>query len=99
MLQDAREWIDAQSDVIRQNGLLLEVNSSPEDRVKQSIQWVLEGPERIGEIILWETGEAEISFASIGTGEVRPEHRDIQTASELESALTAVFDWVANVAL
>ncbi|GAA1717097.1 hypothetical protein GCM10009765_77030 [Fodinicola feengrottensis] len=97
LLQGARNWIDAHSEAVRQSGLLVEINPSPKDRPKQSIQWVLEGPDRIGEIILWETGEAELSFASIKSGEIRPEHRSIKSASELEMALVAVLNWTTDV--
>lgn len=98
LLKDAREWIDARLEEIRKVGLLTEVSFAPRDREKQAIQWVLESSERIGEIILWDTGEAELSFASIETGEVRPEHRDIDGAAALEEALSAVFNWVSIAA-
>lgn len=98
LLRDARAWIDAHLGEIRENGLLSEVKTSPKNRPKQSIWWILEGDERMSEIVLWDTGEAELSFALIETGEIRPEHRDIDGPATLEDALKAVLDWVSVTA-
>ncbi|MFF4986661.1 hypothetical protein ACFY19_05700 [Streptosporangium saharense] len=98
LLRDARDWIDTRLGEIRQNGLLEKVNSSPESRPKQCIWWALEGDERMSEIVLWDTGEAELSFALIETGEIRCEHRDIDGSPALEDALQAVLDWVSVTA-
>ncbi|GAA2502063.1 MULTISPECIES: hypothetical protein [Actinomycetes] len=96
LLREAYEWIDARIGEFHRNGLSVEVHIAPGDREKQSVQWMLESTERIGEIILWESGEAELSFAVIQTGEVRPEHRLIDSRSSLEEALDAVLDWVSS---
>lgn len=98
LFRDARAWIDAHLGEIRENGLLSEVNASPTYWDKQSIWWRLEGDERMSAIILWDTGEAELSFALIETGEVRPEHRDIDGPAALEDALKAVLSWVSVMA-
>ncbi|MFE0681211.1 hypothetical protein ACFW17_10435 [Streptomyces sp. NPDC058961] len=74
----------------------MEINHSPADRDPRSLQWVLESPDKFGEIILWESGEAEVSFAVIETSEVRAEHRDIASPTELEGVLTEVLRWVIS---
>nr|WP_159393562.1 hypothetical protein [Streptomyces sp. TN58] len=72
----------------------MEINNSPVDRDLRSIQWILESSDKFGEIILWESGEAEVSFAVIETSEVRAEHRAITSRAELEDVLTEVLQWV-----
>jgi hypothetical protein len=94
LLVSAQEWIDARSEKVRRSGVAMEVNNSPTDRDPRSIQWILESSDKFGEIILWESGEAEISFAVIETSEVRAEHRNITSLMELEDVLTEVLEWV-----
>ncbi|MFD7537626.1 hypothetical protein [Streptomyces sp. NPDC059819] len=74
----------------------MEINHSPADRDPRSLQWVLVNAAKFGEIILWESGEAEVSFAVIETIEVRAEHRDIASPTELEGVLTEVLRWVIS---
>ncbi|WP_420718791.1 immunity protein TriTu family protein [Streptomyces sp. TN58] len=94
LLASAQEWIHACSDEVRQSGVAMEINNSPVDRDLRSIQWILESSDKFGEIILWESGEAEVSFAVIETSEVRAEHRAITSRAELEDVLTEVLQWV-----
>ncbi|MER7131845.1 hypothetical protein [Streptosporangium saharense] len=49
-------------------------------------------------LVLWDTGEAELGFALVETGEVRPEHRDIDGPASPEDASKAVLDWVSVTA-
>ena len=96
LLVSAQEWIDARSDEVHRSGVAMEINNSPVDRDPRSIQWILESSDKFGEIILWESGEAEVSFAVIETSEVRAEHRDIASPTELEDVLTEVLQWVIS---
>ncbi|MGW9278518.1 immunity protein TriTu family protein [Embleya sp. NPDC055612] len=92
----AQKWIDARSDEVRQSGVAMEINYSPIDRDPRSLQWILESSDKFGEVILWESGEAEVSFAVIETSEVRVEHCDIESSMELENVLTQVLQWMIS---
>lgn len=74
----------------------MEINESPIDWNPRSIQWILEAPDRLGQIILWDGGEAEIDLAVIDTGEIRASHRDIGSSAELEDVLTGLLRWVVG---
>lgn len=60
------------------------------------MRWILEGPERIGQVVIWGDGQAEIDLAEVGTGEVRTQHRRADDHDGLVAILESVLDWVVS---
>lgn len=94
LLNAAQESIRAIESALINQVIASEVKSSPEGRKPRSIRWILEGPEVMGQIVLWEDGQAELDLADMSTGDVKTEHRNIEDQKGLEGALIAVRDWV-----
>jgi hypothetical protein len=71
-----------------------DLEESPTDRDPRSIRWILESSEKMGQIVLWTDGQAELDLADVVSGEVRSEHMQIDEQEGLEGALSVVRDWV-----
>ncbi|MGW3288880.1 HD domain-containing protein [Streptomyces sp. NPDC001002] len=81
---------------LRARGMTTELRHSPRDgRLKASAWLTVEADHRIVQITVWNTGETELDFADLSTGDHRPEHRDLRTEQELHVLLESVLDWVA----
>jgi hypothetical protein len=93
ILVAVQHWIAAQSDISTNINVKSEIQESPPDRDPRSVRWILEGAEMMGQIIVWEDGQAELDLANAATGDVQSEHRNITNETDLESALSAVRDW------
>jgi hypothetical protein len=88
-------WAAKNEAVLRARGITTELRHSPRDgRVKNSAWLTVEAGNRIVQITVWSTGETELDFADLNSGDHRPEHRDLQTEQELHVLLGAVLDWV-----
>ena len=77
-----------------ESSVLSEVEESPTDRDPRSIRWILEGSERISQMVIWDDGQAELDLADVASGDVRSEHVQINSQHGLEDTLSRVRDWV-----
>ncbi|GLW12291.1 hypothetical protein Misp01_74190 [Microtetraspora sp. NBRC 13810] len=93
LLEAASVWI---ANMQRGDGpsLLSEIEESPADRDPRSIRWILEGSEKMGQVILWTDGQAELDLVDAESGDVRSEHAQIEDREGMERALRIVRDWV-----
>ncbi|MGW1208083.1 immunity protein TriTu family protein [Streptomyces sp. NPDC002499] len=88
-------WSATNEAVLCARGITTELRHSPRDgRDKNSAWLTIEADNRIVQITVWSTGETELDFADLNSGDHRPEHRDLQTEQELHVVLGAVLDWV-----
>ncbi|MEV7343618.1 hypothetical protein [Streptomyces sp. NPDC093544] len=53
----------------------------------------LDGEERISQLTVWATGEAQLERAEIGTGLVRNERCDLASLEDLGQALDDLLRW------
>jgi hypothetical protein len=95
-LEQVRSWAFNKADGFRDGGYTLELNDSPEDRNPRSIQVILDGGARVGELIVWGNGMAELSYGNFDEGVITPEHRDIDSQADLDAALTALLAWMST---
>ncbi|MFJ2214282.1 hypothetical protein ACIQVO_09515 [Streptomyces sp. NPDC101062] len=88
-------WFAKNEAVLRTRGITAELRHSPEDgRLKNSAWLTAEAGNRAIQITVWNSGEAELDFVDLGSGDNRPEHRDLQTEQELHVLLGSGLDWV-----
>lgn len=88
-------WFAKNEAVFRSRGITAELGHSPEDgRLKTSTWLTVEAGSRVMLITVWSSGEAELDHVDLGTGDTRPEHRDLQTDQELHDLLGSALNWV-----
>ena len=96
VLDEFDRWIETHRASLTERGLLLASGGSPEDGRTKRSRWVdLESPRRLGRLVLWDTGEAELELADAATGAVNAQHHQIDTPTDLERAVLSLRDWVA----
>ncbi|MBE8477824.1 hypothetical protein [Streptomyces justiciae] len=61
---------------------------------KQSACLSLEGPDRLGALIVWASGEAQLQLAAVASGEVTDEVLELADADQLAWAVTRLKAWV-----
>jgi len=89
-------WFAENDAVFCARGITAELRHSPEDgRLKNSAWLTVEAGNRVIQITVWNSGEAELDYVDLGSGDNRPEHRDLQTDQELHALLSSALDWVA----
>ena len=66
------------------------------DRPKQSAGLSLEGPDRLGALTVWDTGEAQLQLAKVAGGEVTDEVLELTDADQLAWAVTRMKAWVTG---
>ncbi|WP_323180241.1 HD domain-containing protein [Streptomyces sp. NBC_01363] len=89
-------WFAENDAVFCARGITAELRHSPEDgRLKNSAWLTVEARDRGIQITVWSSGEAELDYVDLGSGDNRPEHRDLQTDQELHALLRSALDWVA----
>lgn len=75
-------------------GITGEVQRSPEDgRTKTSTWMTLETDDRLAVLMGWGSGEAELEYGDVATGQVKQEHRDLCTFEDLLNAIDSVRGW------
>lgn len=94
-LDEFTGWMEAHRDSMTAQGLLLTPGASPPDgRDKRSVWLDVEGPEHLGRLIVWDSGEAELELADVPTGAVTAQHLRIETRADLDQALALLVAWI-----
>jgi hypothetical protein len=91
---DLRAWFDARETSLLGDGYQAEFTESPPGRDKQSVSVTLTSAARIGQLVIWDTGEAELSMADAASGTVIEEHREITSGIGLRDATEALIAWL-----
>jgi hypothetical protein len=94
MLTDLREWFDDRRGGLADLGLEAEFAESPPDRVKRSASLMIASPSRIGQLVVWDTGEAELTLGDVGSDELMEEHREITSRLGLQDATQTLLAWL-----
>lgn len=45
-------------------------------------------------LIVWSSGEAELEYGDMATGQVRQQHRDLCTFQDLLDAIETIHEWI-----
>ena len=96
MLEDLRTWFEAHKISLDRRGYLVEYAESPRDRSKRSASLTISSAGRIGRLVIWDTGEAELSMGDAGSGDVAEDHREITSEVGLRDATETLLAWLSS---
>ncbi|MEV0035269.1 hypothetical protein [Streptomyces sp. NPDC050804] len=54
----------------------------------------LERDDDIAVLIVWSSGETELEYGDVATGQVRQQHRDLRTFQDLLNAIEGIHGWI-----
>jgi len=94
MLTDLREWFDDRREKFADLGLQTTFAESPPDRAKRSASLMISSPFRVVQLVVWDTGEAELMLGDVGSGELLEEHREITSHLGLQDATQTLLTWL-----
>jgi hypothetical protein len=94
VLTDLREWFDDRNAGLADLGLRVEFAESPTHRVKRSASVMIASSSRVGQLVVWDTGEAELTLGDVGSDEVMEEHREITSHLGLQDATQTLLAWL-----
>jgi hypothetical protein len=94
VLTDLREWFDERNAGLAELGLQAEFAESPPDRVKRSASVMIASSSRVSQLVVWDTGEAELTLGDAGSDEVVEEHREITSQIGLQDATQTLLAWL-----
>ena len=77
MLDALRAWFDAHESSLAADGYRVEFAESPPGRGKLSASVTVASARRIGRLVIWDTGEAELNMGDVTSAAVTEEHREI----------------------
>jgi hypothetical protein len=89
-IQALAKWFDQHRSELESSGVTAGIEHARADSPKAAAWVDLATATGIGRLTVWETGECEIQVAEIESGDVRTEHQDLQSDSELVEALDAL---------
>lgn len=98
LFDELRNWFFIHQAEMRASGLECRLGESPDDGRDKSALWIdIDSATRVGQLILWSSGEAELAVASIGSSEpVINEHREITSQLGLDDALGSLLAGVSD---
>jgi hypothetical protein len=95
LLNDVRAWFAGHKVALAKRGLRADLRESPRDRDKQSVSVTIASDTRIGQLVVWSTGEAELSMGDVASREVVQEHREITSRLGLKDATETLVSWIS----
>jgi hypothetical protein len=94
VLNDFRAWFAAHEASLAADGYHMEFKEAPSDRAKLSASVIITSARRIGQLVIWETGEAELSMGDVASDAVMQEHREITSEIGLRDATETLVAWL-----
>jgi hypothetical protein len=96
VLDELRAWFTRNKSTLVAIGYHLEFKESPPDRGKQSVSVIIASAKHIAQLVVWDTGEAELSMGDVSSGNVIEEHREITSEIGLRDATETLVAWVGS---
>jgi hypothetical protein len=94
VISDLRAWFEDRREALTDLGFKADFEDSPSDRAKRSAALTVASSRRIGQLVVWETGEAELSLGDVGTNDVVEEHREITSQIGIRDATETLLGWL-----
>jgi hypothetical protein len=85
-VEHINQWIERHRSALERAGTLV-VSDSTDTRPKRAVHIAAQEADHFAEIIVWDTGEAEFGFGTMG-GMQSDEHHDLIDTVELDHLLT-----------
>jgi hypothetical protein len=86
VLDDLRAWFEGHGNSLAGDGYQVEFAESPSDRSKLSASLTISSAQRVGRLVIWDTGEAELSMGDVASASVTEDHRKITSEIGLRDA-------------
>jgi len=96
VFDDLRAWFETHKSSLARRGYVVEFVESPSDRSKRSASVTISSAPRIGRLVIWDTGEAELSFGDATAGVVTEDHREITSEIGLRDAVETLLAWMSE---
>jgi hypothetical protein len=94
ILQDLRAWFDSHRSELTENGFEIDYFESPQDRMKRSSSLMIASSQRVGQLVIWETGEAELGLGDISSSKISEQHREITSHIGIIDAIETIIEWL-----
>lgn len=94
ILPRLKQWHVDHRDELTAAGLTTRLRESPPEWPKASISLEIDGGRRLSQLIVWDSGEAELDLADLDTGVHVPQHRIIATPNDLDDLLSQQLTWL-----
>jgi hypothetical protein len=96
VLDDLRVWFEVHKNSLARDGYQVEFTDSPPGRSKLSASVTITSTRRIGRLVIWDTGEAELSMGDVASATVTEEHREITSQIGLRDATETLVTWLSE---
>lgn len=96
VLDSMTTWIDENRVSLEARGLSVAVDSPRADRSKQAVSLSVDSGHLLSQLIVWDTGEAQLMRADALSGEDTDEHRQINSRAELDRTLDELLAWTST---
>jgi len=97
VVSDLRTWFEERKAVLAGLGLNADFKESPPDRAKRSASLTIASSWRIGQLVVWDTGEAALSLGDAASSEVLEEHREITSHIGISDATETLLAWLKQL--
>jgi hypothetical protein len=88
-------WIERNQESLVARGLSVAVDPPRADRSKTAVSLSVDASHLISQLIVWDTGEAQLMRADALSGADRDEHRQIDSRADLDRALSDLLAWTS----
>ncbi|MEV0097312.1 hypothetical protein [Streptomyces sp. NPDC050738] len=87
-------WFIENEEQLRSRGVTGDIQRSPDDGRTKTSAWMTVGTDdHVALLIVWSSGEAELECGDLASSQIRQEHRDLRTLSDLLDAIEALLEW------
>lgn len=93
-VDDLRAWFKDHWVALARGGYRLEFTESPRDRAKRSATVIIATSHRIGQLVVWDTGEAQLSMGDVDSAVIIEEYREITSNIGLRDATETIVAWL-----
>lgn len=95
VIESMMTWIGENRASLEARGLSVAVDPPRGGRSKQSVSLSVDSGHLFSQLIVWDTGEAQLMRASALSGEDTDEHRQIDSRAELDRSLDDLLAWTS----
>jgi hypothetical protein len=93
-LSHLEHWYAHHHQQITAAGMTVTIEHSPPGRNKASIALSFDAGPRLAQLIIWDTGEAELDLIDLAAETHAPQHHDITTTAEVDHLIMEILGWI-----
>ena len=95
VVDEMMAWIDRNRESLIARGLTVAVDPPRAGRSKTAVSLSVDARHLISQLIVWDTGEAQLMLANALSGEDSDEYRRIDSRVDLDEALAELLAWTS----